>query len=282
MIKQQKQHIAYFKIITCLAVFLAMFIFNLIFPIEKSLFHFYSITNRAWCCCEFLVLGLAVFYIFKIRTMNFKDLAVSCLLGIILIVFFDKDAGYIQVVATIVCYYSACQIFRYYSKQDKYFDLDVKNNVKSFFKGCLYAIPFALINDLAIYLTYTNKQINNFKAFSVFSIFSEAKSALSPGISEEVIFHFFLLAFVVDVFKGDIPKKKFALYLTYLLTVVPHSLIHLPDVILSNPLMALFQLVFTSVLFGFPMVWLVKNKNLQTSIGFHWGVDFFRFLFLSW
>lgn len=109
----------------------------------------------------------------------------------------------------------------------------------------------ALINDLAIYLTYTNKQINNFKAFSVFSIFSEAKSALSPGISEKIIFHFFLLAFVVDMFKGDIPKKKFALSLTYLLTVVPHSLIHLPDVILSNPPMALFQLVFTSVLFGF-------------------------------
>ena len=106
----------------------------------------------------------------------------------------------------------------------------------------------------------------------------QSKNALSPGISEEVIWHFFLLSFIVDLFKGSIPKNKLAVSLTYILNVVPHCLIHLPNVILE-------WRYFSSCLHqlcGFQMVWLVKNKNLQDSIGFHWLVDMIRLLFIFW
>ena len=132
---------------------------------------------------------------------------------------------------------------------------------------------------MAIYLTYANKQIYN---FDIYNVLPQAIKALAPGISEEVIWHFFLLAFVVDIFKGNIPKNKLALPLTYVLTVVPHCLIHLPNVIMDNLFMALLQLLFTAILFGFPMAWLVKNKNLQTSVGFHWSIDFLRWIFMPW
>lgn len=81
MIETKKSTIAYWKIVSCLVVFSAMFIFNFIFPIEKSLLPFYSITNRAWHWCEILISELSVYYIFKIRTLNFMDLVVSCVLG---------------------------------------------------------------------------------------------------------------------------------------------------------------------------------------------------------
>lgn len=275
MIETKKSTIAYWKIVSCLVVFSAMFIFNFIFPIEKSLLPFYSITNRAWHWCEILISGLSVYYIFKIRTLNFMDLVVSCVLGFTVC----PHYGYISGISTTLCYYSACQIFRRHSLQNKFFDLKMKDTVKSFFKGCLYSLPFALINNLAIYLTYANKQIYS---FDISNVLPQVIKALAPGISEEVIWHFFLLAFVIDVFEGKIPKNKLALLLTYLLTVIPHCLIHLPNVILDNPSMALFQLLFTATLFGFPMAWIVKNKNLQTSIGLHWSIDFLRWLFMPW
>lgn len=276
----KKQSIPCLKIIAFLAIFSLMYAINFVLPLEKSLLPFFSINNRAWHWCEFLILVLAIFYIFKIKNLAFKDLSISIVLG--LIVYFSQPNmgyGYISSIVTTVCYYSACQIFRHYSQQDKFFDLEVRNTAKSFFKGVLYAIPFALINILAIYFTYANQQIYN---FDMLNIIPQATSALAPGISEEIIWHFFLLAFVVDLFGGSIPKNKLALSLTYILTVIPHCLIHLPTVFVENPMMAVIQLIFTSVLFGFPMVWLVKNKNLQTSIGFHWAVDFLRFLFLPW
>ena len=280
MVIIKKQFIPHLKILAFLAIFLLMYAINFVLPLEKSFLPFFNIDNRAWHWCEFLILVLAVFYIFKIRSLNFRDVYISVVLGLIVYLSQpDMGYGYISSIVTTVCYYSACQILRHYSQQDNFFDLGVKNTAKSFFKGALYAIPFALINILAIYFTYANQQIYNFK---MLNIIPKAKIALAPGISEEIIWHFFLLAFVVDLFGGSIPKNKLVLSLTYILTVIPHCLIHLPTVFAENSMMAVIQLIFTSVLFGFPMVWLVKNKNLQTSIGFHWAVDFLRFLFLPW
>lgn len=64
-----------------------------------------------------------------------------------------------------------------------------------------------------------------------------------------------------------------------ILAVVPHSLNHLPELFLENPLMGLVMLVATSLLFGLPMAVLQIKKNLETAIAFHWLIDFARFLF---
>lgn len=189
MVTVKKQSIPYIKILAFLAIFLLMYAINFILPLEKSLLPFFNINNRAWHWCEFLILGLAIFYTFKIKNLAFKDVSISVVLG--LIVYFSQSNiwyGYISSIVTTVCYYSACQILKHYSQQDKFFDLGVKNTAKSFFKGVLYAIPFSLINNLAIYFTYANQQIYNFK---MLNIIPEAKNALAPGISEEIIWHFF-------------------------------------------------------------------------------------------
>ncbi len=279
MVEVKKENHAYLKILSFLSVFSIIFIFNFVFPLEKGLLHFYNIDTRMWKWTELLVLGLAIFYTFKIRTLNFKDLVMSIVLGFVVCFANFKNYGYISGIATVGCYYAACQIFRYYSQENKFFDLKTANTVKSLFYGFLYSIPFALINNTVIYFTYGNKIIC---IPDMLDIIIKSKEALSPAISEEVIWHFFLLAFTLDLFKGNLPKNKIALTLIYILTVIPHCLVHLPNVILNNPYMALFQLLFISILFGFPMAWFVKNKNLQTSVGFHWGVDFIRFLFLNW
>ena len=114
------------------------------------------------------------------------------------------------------------------------------------------------------------------------NVLDGALKALAPGISEECIWHFFLLAFVSDLFRGNIPKDKLTQFLTYFICVVPHCLIHVPIILTQNFVFGIINILFISLLFGTPMVWLIKNKNLETAIGFHWAVDFIRFIFVVW
>lgn len=267
MIETKKSNSAYWKIMICLIVFFISYVVNFILPFEKTLFNFRDITERIWIWCEILISGLAIFYIFKIKNFNRKDLIVSIILGIMSSTYYS----YISGICTTICYYSACQIFRKYSQQDKYFDLGAKNTLKSLLLGILSAIPFAIVNNLGMF--FGNVRVTNIVAAFLY--------ALSPGISEEVIFHFFLIAFVTIIFRGNIPKNKFGILLTYILTIVPHSLIHLPLIFIQNPIGALLQCAITSVVFSIPMVWLVRNENLQTAIAFHWFVDFIKILFTA-
>lgn len=244
-----------------------MYAINFILPIEKNLLNFRDITDRMWHWLELLISGLAIFYIFKMKNFSLKDLVVSIILGFMSCTYYS----YISGIATTICYYSACQILRHYSHKDKFFDVGVKDTVKSLLLGILYAIPFAIVNNFGMF----------FGSVRFTSIKFASLTALSPGISEEVIFHFFLLAFAAHLFKGNIPRNKFAVLLTYILAIVPHSLIHLPLAFTKNPIGALMQFTVISLLFGIPMTWIVKNKNLQTSISFHWFVDFIRMLFIA-
>ncbi len=274
MVAIKKQSVPYIKIIAFLAVFLLLYAINFVLPLEKSFLHLHyrNISHRMWSWYEILIAGLAL-HIFTIKKVNLKDLIISIILGLITSLYFYDDMpgilmGIIPGVATAVCFYSGCQIFRRYSQQNKFFDLGTKDTIKSLLLGALYAIPFAIFRNLAMgNIHYTG------------GIISASLVALVPGIYEEVVFHFFLLAFVTYLFEGNIPQNKLALSLTYILAIVPHSLIRLPLILTQNPLEAVWEFTITSLLCGLPMLWLVKNKNLQTSIGFHWSIDFIRMLF---
>lgn len=91
--------------------------------------------------------------------------------------------------------------------------------------------------------------------------------ALQPDISEEVVFRFFLHAFVLNAFKGEIPKTEFDSILTYVLLILPHSFMHYPPLdFINTPSSTTLNLVYMSCVFGFPAVWLLKYKTLYSSI----------------
>ncbi len=255
--------------------FAVMFTVNFFVPIQQIVFiKFYNIQVRSWTWCELIICTLAIYYILKLKRFTLLDLLVGIALGITV-----KYTGYnyVSAVSTMVCYYSACQIFRKYKQESKYFEIDIKTFIKSLLLGVLFAIPFAVVNNLAIYMV--NHQS---LSFEISNALRGAFSALSPGISEEIIFHFFLLAFATYVFKGDIPKDKATIFFVYFMCVVPHCLIHLPVIFTQDFSFGIMNLLFTSLLFGTPMVWFVKNKNLQMAIAFHWAIDFTRFIFVVW
>lgn len=141
---------------------------------------------------------------------------------------------------------------------------------RSMIVGIVLAVPLAVFNNFYFYMNSGSIQFVNW--------FYSAMEALSPAIHEEIIFRFFILALVYDLLK-NVPPSRWITVAALFLAVVPHSLNHLPDLFLQNPVMASALLVATSLLFGLPMALLQVRRNLESAIAFHWFIDFARFLF---
>jgi hypothetical protein len=141
--------------------------------------------------------------------------------------------------------------------------------VRNIVLGIVVAIPLALINNLYFYATIGTLHMQDgwWSAFE----------ALSPAIHEEIIFRFFVLAVCMELLRNSaLPRLRLSAAL--FLAVVPHSLNHLPDVFLHDPVMGFVLLTATSLLFGLPMALLQITRSLETAIAFHWFIDFTRFL----
>lgn len=141
---------------------------------------------------------------------------------------------------------------------------------RSLLLGVAIAIPLAIVNNLYFYMNAGGPDFQNF--------FLSAFEALGPGVYEEIVFRFFVLALCLSALKRSAsPRLTMGVALT--LAVVPHSLNHLPDLFLQNPLMGFIMLVATSLLFGLPMALLQIRRDLEAAIAFHWFIDFARFWF---
>jgi hypothetical protein len=144
------------------------------------------------------------------------------------------------------------------------------NVARSVLLGSLVAIPLAIVNNLYFYLNAGGVQFQG--------LFRSAFAALSPAIHEEIIFRYFVLAVVLRLLGSGAPRRL-ALAVALVLAIVPHSLNHLPELFLANPVMGLAMLAATSLLFGLPMAFLQVRRSLEAAIAFHWFIDFARFLF---
>jgi hypothetical protein len=150
------------------------------------------------------------------------------------------------------------------------FQLPLGRMGKNFAFGLLVAIPLAVINNLYFYASQGGFRLQN--------VFYSAFEALRPAIYEEIVFRFFVLALCFYLLRSS-ASPRLATIAALALAVVPHSLNHLPDLFLENPLMGVAMLFATSLLFGLPMAVLQIKKNLEAAIAFHWLIDFARFLF---
>jgi hypothetical protein len=136
--------------------------------------------------------------------------------------------------------------------------------------GILLALPLAALNNFYFYLQNGAPQFQN--------IWVSAAEALSPGIHEESVFRYFILAVCFTLLQHS-PHRRLVLATAVALAVVPHSLLHLPDLFLENAGMAIGLLIATSLLFGLPMALLHLKRSFESAVVFHWFIDFVRFYF---
>lgn len=257
-----------------LAFWLTMIVFLTVYLANWKLPLIYgNYTTRIWSWAERGAACLALAGILKNRYWNGHHLRLSLVLGVVCFAVLYGTVNFPTAVSTAVpvtiCFYGGCAFSIHDNPGDRTLKLMLRESLKAIFIGILMALPFAFVN--AAYFVITGG------GFHAVNPVYAALSALNPGISEEVIFRFAIYGFCCMAMKRSVSSRCFSLY-SYVLMVIPHSLIHLPDVLLAAPGQALFLFLTTCLIFGLPMAYLMKKKGLQTAIAFHWCIDFIRFL----
>jgi hypothetical protein len=264
-------------IIGMVVTYAVLYTLNLTIPLASSpIFHYNNYTTRIWSWSEFALGGAALVVLFTRRQVAVRSVVLAFVLAlsggasIYLRTRKTIDAAQEGIVVFLTFLAGAALFQQTYGQLVCAFQSSAANVLRSVFFGIAAAIPLAAINNLFFYMN------------SGTVVFSDgirsALLALSPGISEEIIFRYFIIALCARWLQSE-SKQGLGFGATIFLAVVPHSLNHLPDLFLTNPAMAVFLLAAMCFLFGLPMALLQVKKNLETAIAYHWFIDFARFLF---
>lgn len=265
-------------IIGMAALYVVLYTLNLTIPLASSpLFHYNNYTTRIWSWSEFALAGAALAVLFTRR----RNFTVRSVVLAFILAFLSGASIYGRTRGTIDAAQEGVVVFLTFLAGAALFQQTQGQRVGAFqttpadfFRSLLFgmtaALPLAAINNLFFYM--------NSGAVVFSDGIRSALLALSPGISEEIIFRYFIIALSGHWLQSE-SKHGLGFGAMIFLAVVPHSLNHLPDLFLTNPAMAVFLLAATCLLFGLPMALLQAKRNLETAIAFHWFIDFARFLF---
>lgn len=263
---KQKHSFIYIPLIA----FTILFMIGISIPLDYTP-HYGNYMSRIWNWTEIFIALTALFYIIQSKTFHLKQAIISLLLGTVCLIALFRDPRYIEIIITSLCvaitFYGGCRIFEKIDRENATIHLGTLGGMKYFLLGAVVSIPLAVINVL-FFAIQGQVQMEN--------LLYSAVMALKPAISEEVIFRYFLMACSLRWLQGKVTKRFLSIYM-YILMVLPHTLLHYPDMILSSPMNAILMIILNSVVFGFPMAYLMKRKNLQMAVGMHWFIDFARF-----
>lgn len=252
--------------------FAGLYLVNYIIPLTNT-----NYTTRIWDWTELALAAMALIVIaFQWRTIPANTVWVGAALGLIsgwsyLLDDSSLRGGVTEGMAVWFTFMAGTVLFQ-----------SVKDRTVTAFRqtwfvmatnlgfGLLLAMPLAALNNIFFYLQNGAPRFQN--------IFISAGEALSPGIHEEAVFRYFILAVCFTMLRGS-PHPRLAMVASIAMAVVPHSLLHLPDLFLDNPVMAVAMLIATSLLFGLPMALLQVKRSFETALAFHWFIDFIRFWF---
>lgn len=268
--KPSKGYSAGWRYFISFSIFILLYVTGIMLPLDVTP-HYHSLMSRVWSWTEILIILLAVYYIIKVGIFQWKQAAISFIFGVICLVSLFRDNRTTDIIITSVCvmvtFYAACRLYKLAGVENISINIGIAGSIRYFGFGAVISIPLAILNILYFSLS---------RHISIRNVLSSAVFALKPAIAEEVIFRFFLLAYANYLFydKADTRSKNL---LIYILLVIPHEMLHYPDLFIKSPGLAIVMSVLNSVLFGFPMALLMKKKNLQMAIGMHWFIDFTRF-----
>lgn len=227
--------------------------------------------SRVWNWTEILILLLAVYYIIRIRVLKWKQAVIAALLGAVCLVSLFRDPRTADVIVTGICvtvaFYAACRLYELADMENTTIQTGFAESIRYFFRGAIISVPLALLNVFYFSLR---------RPIHIRNVLLSAVFALKPAIAEEVVFRFFLLAYACYLLHGE-AEKRFYKICIYILLIIPHDLLHYPDLFAESPVQALAMCILNSTLFGLPMALAMKRKNLQMAVGIHWLIDFVRF-----
>ncbi len=269
---QQRPAIAAWLSVSAIAaVYTALYALNYWLPLQGT-----NYTTRIWGWSQLsLTLAAAVVIVWYQSGLTRRTVLIGLALGLVsgLSHFLNDPSPWWnlwQGLGTWACFLGGVLLFE--GQQDPRvaaFEGSPAQIGRSCLVGMALATPLAIVNNLYFYVTSGTIAFQN--------PLVSAWAALSPGIHEEVIFRFFVLALCL-AFLRNAAARRAAVTVAVILAVVPHSLNHLADLFLEQPVSGVILLAATSLLFGLPMALLQLRRNLETAIAFHWFIDAIRFL----
>jgi hypothetical protein len=138
---------------------------------------------------------------------------------------------------------------------------------KSFAWACVLALPAALLNIFG--------GANTSDAWV--SRWWHPLAAFAPGIAEEIAARLFLTTLCYALLRpttNEHPRR--AIVAAILLGAIVHSLAHLPTLSMLSP--QGFSFLIVGLLYGVPLALLFVKRDLEQAIGYHFFIDFIRFL----
>lgn len=251
-------------------IFILLYTVGIVLPLDVTP-HYHNCMSRVWNWTEILILLLAIYYIIRTKIFLWRQAVIALLLGGICLISLFRDPRTADIIITSICvtvtFYAGCRLYELANVENVSIHIGIMGSIRSFVLGAVFSVPLAFLNVLYFSLS---RRIN------VRNVLSSAFFALKPAIAEEVVFRFFLLAYACYLLHGK-AENCFSRICVYILLVMPHELLHYPDLFLKSPVMAVGMSILGGTLFGLPMALLMKRKNLQMAIGMHWFIDLVRF-----
>jgi hypothetical protein len=252
--------------------FAILYLLNYLLPLFTG-----SYTTRIWSWTEWILAGGALLVIgFRWRSIHWATALTTAGLGITSglsrgLHDHSLGGGLVEGTAVWLTFMAGTALFQGLKRgQVPAFQPPLAKIFRNLCLGLLAAVPLAAVNNLFFFLQNGAPKFQN--------VFASAGYALSPGIHEEAIYRYFILAVCFTFLQGS-SRRRLAWIAAVVLAVIPHSLLHLPDLFLDNPWMGLGMLAATSLLFGLPMALLQVKRSFESAVAFHWFIDFARFLF---
>lgn len=171
-------------------------------------------------------------------------------------------------ILTGICTFFAC-LYGFYinivyeigKTRDRNYILD---NFKIIFEGLIFymiILYFKLLSEKAIDSS-ASIGITNF-------------TAIGAGVSEEMIFRWFLPAFMLQINKGE----EVSSFLYYSMVTVPFALLHVIDMVVWQGItMEAFFYVISTLMIALLLAVLAKKRDVSVAIVFHFIFDFIRII----
>lgn len=256
------------------ASFLIIFVLNLMVPISLFKNPFY--TKRMWLLFQIYVIIIAIFILIKEKLPRKNIVILSLLFGVLTGLHNPvlNARTMLTFICTILTFMASSSIFQKSENVILLFaNFRKKEILKSIGIGIIAGAMLASINMLLAGKQQMNFNIHYFLV------------SLNPGIFEEISFRLFMYAFCIYLLNGKANTKKEKIW-CYIVMVVPHVLIHTPDMFMRNGVFYLdgsviVTIVMLSLIFGLPFAVLQRKRDLSSAMIAHGLVDFVKFCFLG-
>lgn len=209
-----------------------------------------------------VVTVLSVIFIVKNKNTSKKDVIIGIILGVV-----SMPSIPIMGLVSIIAYIGGVSVFK---KSNNKIPLLKSNEKREIIKTILLASFVGIILGIINYsLAKQSMAINpSFKLVWFLD-------AIRAGVTEEIIFRFFFFAICI-YFTNDKTLSRFQNFLSYLIIIIPHTLIHF-----DRTNFELGGVIMLSLIFGLPFAIMQRKQDLTSAIGAHGIVDLIRFIIFN-